>query len=285
MIRMSALALTGLAASLVAPAEAQLRDVMAADRDGAAHLWLAFGTQPRSAVLEGGALHVTGVSDAARAITPAGPAPFSALSVTPDADGLRLELSGAGWIRAEVRQGGVWVQLDAPAGYSAPAPHLTARAPDPASGPSPAEREEAHASIPDPSARTDPALPDPSAQPPASTPAVPPSRTALAAATACAASAQALEDAPWDMDMMIAHGACLAEAGDGSGGAELFERVLAFEPDHASAALGLARIKEARGEHARAAELYEAAARGSRTDGEALAAMAAAQRLRERAGD
>ncbi|MCC5996708.1 MAG: tetratricopeptide repeat protein, partial [Oceanicaulis sp.] len=95
-----------------------------------------------------------------------------------------------------------------------------------------------------------------------------------------AASAQALEDAPWDLDLITAHGQCLAGAGDPGSAREQFERVLAFEPDHARAALGLAQVMEGQGDTDRAAELYEAAARGARTDGEALAAMAAARRLR-----
>ncbi|WBQ13437.1 hypothetical protein L2D00_01825 [Hyphomonadaceae bacterium BL14] len=282
------------AASLgaAAPAQAQLRDVLLVERDGGPHLWLAFDRQPASAFIEAGALYITGVDgEAARRITPAGPAPIAALHLAPEPDGVRLTLDGAPMQTAEIRAGGVWLTLDAHGWTAPPAARVAAARPAPGAAQSP-EPSPAPSSVPPPEpaptsagpAMTPRAAPEPAqtSQPgPASTPA----QRAAALNPACAGIALELEDAPWDLDLIAAQGACLARAGDSAEAAVQFERVLAFEPEHARAALGLARLKEAAGELGAAADLYDIAARGARTDGEALEAMAAARRLREASGE
>lgn len=289
------LALAALTAA--APAEAQLRDALLIERGDAPHLWLAFGAQPASTFIEGGVLYVIGVeSEAARTIIPASPAPFSVLNVEPEGDGVRITLRGAAMETAEVRAGGVWLTLDAQ-GWTAPsAPRVVAQRPAAppalASTPEPAPVDTGAGQA----APSDgPALPDPPGETPAAGPTPPPARTpapspatpaqrAAAVNPACAGVARELEDAPWDLDLIAAKGSCLAQAGDASEARTQFERVLAFEPEHVPAALGLARLKEAAGDRTGAAALYDIAARGARTDGEALEAMAAARRLREASG-
>lgn len=290
------------AASLGAagPAHAQLRDVLLIEREGGPHVWLAFDRQPASTFIEGGVLYVIGVeSEASRLITPASPAPFSALRVEPEGDGVRITLNGVALDAADIRAGGVWLTLDAQGWTARPAPRVVAARPDPDAPPvrpyAPAPANPATSTAPPapaasqpPSPGAAPAAPEAGPEPaqasqPAPSPATPAQRAA-AVNPACAGVAQELEDAPWDLDLIAAQGSCLAQAGDGADAAVQFERVLAFEPEHARAALGLARLKEAAGELSAAAELYDIAARGARTDGEALEAMAAARRLREASG-
>jgi tetratricopeptide (TPR) repeat protein len=289
------LALAALTAA--APAQAQLRDALLIEREGGPHLWLAFGAQPAFTFIEGGVLYVIGVeSEAARTIIPAGPAPFTALRVAPEGDGVRITLDGVAMDAAEVRAGGVWLTLDAQGWSAPPAPRVMAQrpaaAPALASTPEPAPVETGAdqtspsdgAALPGPPGETPAADATP---PPARTPAPSPATPAQRAAAvnpACADVAQSLEDAPWDLDLIAAKGSCLVQAGAPAEARTQFERVLAFEPDHVPAALGLARLKEAAGELSAAAALYDIAARGARTDGEALEAMAAARRLREASG-
>jgi|GEM_PF-1512705 len=102
---------------------------------------------------------------------------------------------------------------------------------------------------------------------------------------ACEAEAAALADAPWDLDLLTAQADCLVEVGEPRNAAGLYERVLAFQPEHFRAALGLARLRQQDGRHGDAAQLYETAARSALTDGEALGASAAARRAREAAQD
>jgi tetratricopeptide (TPR) repeat protein len=101
----------------------------------------------------------------------------------------------------------------------------------------------------------------------------------------CDAQASALADAPWDLDRLTDQADCLVEAGEPRNAAGLYERVLAFQPEHFRAALGLARLRQQSGRHADAARLYETAAGSAMTDGEALAASAAARRAREAGQD
>ncbi|MGX6647274.1 tetratricopeptide repeat protein [Maricaulaceae bacterium MS644] len=101
----------------------------------------------------------------------------------------------------------------------------------------------------------------------------------------CDAQASALADAPWDLDRLTDHADCLVEAGETRNAAGLYERVLAFQPEHFRAALGLARLREQSGRYADAARLFETAAGSAMTDGEALAASAAARRAREAGQD
>lgn len=270
------------------PAHAQLRDALLIEREGGPHLWLAFDAQPVSTFIEGGVLYVIGVdSEAARLIIPAVPAPFTALRVEPEGDGVRITLRGVAMDAADIRAGGVWLTLDAQ-GWTAP----------PSPPPVTAETSLAppRTSAPEQTApRASPAMPDPAGEAPAADATPPPAQTsapspatpagrAAAVNPACADVAQALEDAPWDLDLIAAKGACLAQAGEPAEARARFERVLAFDPEHVAAALGLARLKEAAGDLTGAADLYDIAARGARTDGEALEAMAAARRLREASG-
>lgn len=97
----------------------------------------------------------------------------------------------------------------------------------------------------------------------------------------CDASAARVASSPWDLDALTVHADCLVEIGQVNNGAGLYERVLAFEPSHFQAALGLARIRERQGRRGEAARLYEAAANSALTDGQALAARQAADRLRD----
>lgn len=99
----------------------------------------------------------------------------------------------------------------------------------------------------------------------------------------CDATAAAVQQSPWDLDALTRHADCLAGLGPDAreNAAGLYERVLAFEPTHFQAAIGLARIREAQGRGQEAAELFERAASMALTDGEALAARAAAQRSRD----
>jgi hypothetical protein len=99
----------------------------------------------------------------------------------------------------------------------------------------------------------------------------------------CDATAAAVQESPWDLDALTRHADCLAGLGPAAreNAAGLYERVLAFDPTHFRAAIGLARIREAQGRGQEAAELYERAASAALTDGEALAARAAADRSRD----
>lgn len=97
----------------------------------------------------------------------------------------------------------------------------------------------------------------------------------------CPEQNMAIEESPWDLDLLTALGECLSAHDHGPDAVEYFEQVLAFEPSHFRAALGLARIREQLGEPDEAARLFEVASRSAITDGEALAARAAARRMRE----
>jgi hypothetical protein len=97
----------------------------------------------------------------------------------------------------------------------------------------------------------------------------------------CDATAATVASSPWDLDALTVHAGCLVEIGEINNGAGLYERVLAFEPSHFQAALGLARIRERQGRRNEAARLFETAANSALTDGQALAARQAARRLQD----
>ena len=101
------------------------------------------------------------------------------------------------------------------------------------------------------------------------------------ALTPCATHQASLDDSPWDLELLTVMGECLAGQNADREAAEYFERVLAFEPEHFRAALGLARLREGEGNRNEAARLFEVASRSAMTDGEALAARAAARRVRD----
>ena len=99
----------------------------------------------------------------------------------------------------------------------------------------------------------------------------------------CPQTASRLADAPWDLSLLASHADCLAAAGETTNAIGLYERVLAFEPRHFQAAIGLARLRAETGDHAAAAMLYETAAGSARTDGQAVQARISARQARERA--
>ncbi|MCP2670838.1 hypothetical protein NHF40_07855 [Maricaulaceae bacterium EIL42A08] len=97
----------------------------------------------------------------------------------------------------------------------------------------------------------------------------------------CDPTAAAIASSPWDLDALADHAGCLIGIGEFENGAGLYERVLAFDPGHFPAALGLARLRERQGRREDAARLFETAANAALTDGQALSARAAARRLRQ----
>lgn len=250
---------------------------------------------------------------APRMISPYGPAGFSALRVGPD--GFRLEGAPAG-AEAELVQGGVLIRLgaaDLPANAAGggaettPAPRIftvAERDAQPAAQPaveqSPSADDRLDASL----AEAAPGMSGSNAGSaqasyaeglltseaggevladgaPAAGAAPEPLEPAPGP---CDSQAAALADAPWDLDLIVAQADCLVEAGERQNAAGLYERVLAFQPEHFRAALGLARLRQQAGRHDDAARLFETAAGSALTDGDALAAQAAARRARE-AGD
>ncbi|MGJ3232912.1 MAG: tetratricopeptide repeat protein [Oceanicaulis sp.] len=247
---------------------------------------------------------VSGWSAAPRLIAPYGGAGFSALRVTDD--GFVLE-GGFASAEAELREGGVLIHFGAPAaswsntalarsGQTASTPEprfFAAGAAEPAdttgAEPAPEEnRTDSASESPPETALRDraaslpaPDRPAPSA-PEAASPAV---ASPSVVAGPCDAQAAALADAPWDLDLIVAQADCLAEIGERANAAGLYERVLAFQPEHFRAALGLARLRQEAGRHDDAARLFETAAGSALTDGQALAAQAAARRAREAGGN
>lgn len=241
-----------------------------------------------------------GWSGAPRTISPYGPAGFSRLRVT--ADGFVLDGAPAG-ASAELVQGGVLLRLggsdpaltaDA-AAEAMPAPRIYTIA-QADSESAPAQAPASGEAAPDPDARPEPARrqawpADTGRTASAAELGAPNAASANAAPAAqaepdvapgpCDAEAAALADAPWDLDLIVAQADCLLEAGERRNAAGLYERVLAFQPEHFRAALGLARLRQQAGRHGDAARLFETAAGSALTDGEALAAQAAARRARE----
>ena len=117
---------------------------------------------------------------------------------------------------------------------------------------------------------------------PASAPADPSAEIRAMAQTICAGLAEAVEADPWDFLRLADHGACLEEAGDVTAAKEIYERVLAFEPEHYAAAYALATIRETEGDLSSARSLYAQAASSARSDSEAAAAWARARALAPR---
>lgn len=257
--------------------------------DGA--LFVALDGAPERVEIDAdGAVRLTGWTASHRVIAPYGQAGFSRLIV----DGDRLRFEGARPDAAELRQGGVLLHLSE-AGAAMPTSH--ARAPSAAdaethsaaaAGAEPVSDAQHHGRNSDGGAAYANASPDAGlertpaqAEPAAAAPSAP-AHDGEPVAGPCDAQAAALADAPWDLDLIVAQADCLVEAGERANAVGLYERVLAFEPEHFRAALGLARLREHAGRHEDAARLFEAAAGSALTDGEALAARAAARRARER---
>lgn len=243
---------------------------------GSADIWLALDAQPLALAATGsdGRLDVMldGFACEAREILPPAGRPVTRLQTGPGVDGgCTIRLEGE-WREAQafLGEGGVLVALDGVTLGAAPlrpvASAGTSRTPDP-DGLAPSDQAQ-HA-------------PD-DAGPDRDTAATSPARpTALAASggEACAQSASRLEDTPWDLNAMSSHADCLAGSDSTADAITLYERVLAFEPGHYGAALGLARLRAAQGDTAAASALFQTAAESARTDGEALAARHAAEEL------
>ncbi len=223
--------------------------------------------------------------------------PLESLTLTA---GGQLVLSGAfSLARPELREGGVLIRFgegpaylaaaeaaEAPRVYQIGEPQPLERAPlearpveaaDARARPAPGAMPTAFAP-PEPALNADPDLAAAATE--AGAQAGPPVEEVEAAPGPCDATAAIIASTPWDLDALARHAACLAEIGQRDNAAGLYERVLAFEPGHFEAALGLARLREAQGRRADAARLFEAAAGSARTDGQALAARQSAARLR-----
>lgn len=253
----------------------------------------------------------------ARRIIPMNGGLLTGMTVSPAQNGAALMLEGRFQsAEAELRQGGVWIVLDGAmndaAGrvavdaeaYLDAAPHRSTETPsgtsamaDASAGGTGQPGAEPAASMGDagpgaPTAldadRSMPANPA-SATPAVSAPAEPVSdpetaqagiAASEAASAPCDGTAARVQESPWDLDVLAAHADCLVTLGQRDNAAGLYERVLAFEPTHFRANIGLARIREAQGRGQEAAGLYERAASAAMTDGEALAAQDAANRNR-----
>ncbi|MEO1039282.1 MAG: tetratricopeptide repeat protein [Pseudomonadota bacterium] len=292
-------ALAGLVSlSLSAAASAQLTDARFIEQAEGGQLWLAFETQPARVETrldaDGLSLHVLGVPSEERRIEAAGSGPVGALILTAEADGVRIALPGA-WMRAsaELRQGGVLVHL-AGSGFDrgeAAATARVARAPTPP-GPAPTAQLPGDETMPAEPAqassarRSAPSLTnDPPAAPTRATAAVVsasgPGATSVEPAGPCAQSAASVSEDPWDLSGLVAHAGCLVEADQTAEAAALYTRVLAFEPTHFEAAMGLGALRAAAGDTRSAESLFEQAAGSARTDGDALRARSAARRAGE----
>ncbi len=259
--------------------------------------------------------------DEARRIIPVNGGPLRAVTATPGEAGVQLILEGDFTsAEAELRQGGVWIALDGRLGGEthARAPHAVAydgesdrpSAPasadsrtasghatgDAASGAMPEEAADVQEGAQAGAARdVAPSTLEPSSMPDLQPPAdrddgradAGPPEAGIGAdpeqSGPCDATAAAVQESPWDLDALTRHADCLAGVGPAAraNAAGLYERVLAFDPTHFRAAIGLARIREAQGRGQEAAALYERAASAALTDGEALAARAAADRSRD----
>lgn len=306
MIRL--LTASALAALSCTAAHAELRDVSLLQSEGRTQLWLAFGGQPQSVEIQPGSglvLHVDGVSlDQSRHIEPAVRGPVSALALSRAPNGVSISISGAfSGGEAEVRDGGVLVTLTGVTGQSAPIRRSPPRAPvseqGAASAPAASPSSEPAASSSSSSSSSSPSFASETSSGPQDLASAPVSAGSAAGTQAqmrelggdlmidesvCPDSAARLVDAPWDLNLLSTHADCLVSLGDSEGAVALYQRVLAFDPRHFQAALGLARILSDQGDHQAAAELFETAASAARTDGQAVQARMAARRARELAG-
>lgn len=318
MIRL--LTASALAALSCTAAHAELRDVSLLQSEGRTQLWLAFDSQPQSVEIQPGSgpvLHVDGVSlDRSRHIEPAVRGPVSALALSRAPNGVSISMSGAfAGGEAEVREGGVLVTLTGVTGQSAPIRRSPPHAPvseqgaassptaSPASEPATSSSSSISTSAP-PSAsgsseQHSAGGADAASSGPQDLTSAPASAGSAAGTQAqmrelggdlvidesvCPDSAARLADAPWDLNLLSTHADCLVSVGDSESAVSLYQRVLAFDPRHFQAALGLARILSDQGDHRAAAELFETAASAARTDGQAVQARMAARRARELAG-
>lgn len=273
---LTALCLFCLAAT---PARAELVDARISQREASGELWLAFDTQPQSVELtegpEGAVLRLTGVSSPVRVIDVAVDGAITRIALAPDGGALRISLAGPfAAPLAELRRGGVLVRFEAdraaavtaePSPRPVPASDTT---PEPEPDPAPAAPREQR-----------PAAASPVAAAPASGP--PAQLADETQAGPCEPTQAAIADSPWDLDGLTAHADCLAAEGLNDQAIGLYQRVLAFEPGHYAASMGLGRLQAERGSRETARDLFLEAARNAQTDSEALQARAAARRLED----
>lgn len=286
-------------------------DVLVVDRDGL-HVWIALDGAPSGLAADSApgrlSLVLQGFSLAeARRIVPMNGGPLTGVTLSEAHDGALLVLEGRFQsARAALREGGIWIALDGALSHSASADPRPARAETVAasapsgfdSAPAPEHADtagDARASVAEPvspasgaaATAAGPESAGDGADEGGSDPRNDPASASAASDASdmtsgrCDATAGRVQDSPWDLDILTAHADCLVGMGQRDNGAGLYERVLAFEPTHYRAALGLARIREAQGRGDEAAELYDRAARAALTDGEALAAQADADRNRD----
>ncbi len=262
-------------------------------REGAADLWLALDSQPRTmefSTLDGAiSLRLDGGACDARQIVPPAGRPVSRITLSgAGADSCDIRLDGQ-WetASAHLAEGGIIVALEgvavsAASPVLAPAARVTERHATGSEGPA-TQTEAASATAAGgetaTSSQTDTATGDVSAPQTGTASRGTPVSLTPSAGGVCAQTADNLEDTPWDLGVMAAHGNCLMEAGRTGDAQTLYERVLAFEPGHFAAALGLARIRASAGRLDEARELFQTAAGAARTDGEAMAARSAAEAL------
>ena len=97
----------------------------------------------------------------------------------------------------------------------------------------------------------------------------------------CAAAKKAVEDDPWALDKLSLYGTCLANEGKTREAKEVFERLLTFDPDMASAYAGLGAIAQHNGNIKEARAYYKKAAALGGTDAEAMHARALLDSLPE----
>jgi hypothetical protein len=269
-----------------APASAELVDARVHQQDGQGTLWLAFDTQPGGLEMDSSLntqrLLVTGVSSADRRIEIAVPSAISVIELTQTGeDSVEIILSGMfETVQAEIRQGGIAILYQ---GDPVPGPVVTRRSAQPRPAePQPESSDEPDsvpanpsAAVPAPresnSGEADQARPGPADL----------MQSGQTDTVICGETEAAVAESPWDLDALASHADCLAEAGLTAQAVGLYERVLAFEPGHFSAAMGLGQIRRSNGSNEVARQLFLDAADNARTDSEALQARSAARGLEE----
>lgn len=96
----------------------------------------------------------------------------------------------------------------------------------------------------------------------------------------CTEVAAQVDADPWDDENLMEHAACRARAGYVDEAASIYQQMLAFNPENATAALALADIRLSQGDEEAARELFDQAAMYARSDAEAARAMALQRELR-----
>lgn len=318
---MRALLLTSLLSLvLTAPVAAEIVDLRARVDGGHGQIWIAFDEQPSGLATEvtesGLSLTVTGVEVRGRAISPASDTLVAAVSVDPLEQGGVIHLYGSrAWTgaRAELRQGGVLVSMevgpeqrvrlaDAARRDGSPASSGTglgtARGTDTGfgsddvavdamadpmtsdAGAGPAAGSGVPAQSPEPAMAEAPAAWAPTplfAQSDASARR----NAAVAPPGSCVAEAEAVEQSPWDDELLHAQAACLEAGGHLASAASIYEQMLAFEPENFRATIALAEIRVEQGDSEAARTLYDQAASHAISDSEAARARSRLRALRD----